>query len=84
MAASQTSRVSVSQSEKLLDFLENHEDLALGHCRSNEGRQRNKRLWNEVASILNSIGDGANKDGAGWSKVCLFLFFKIVNIKKIK
>lgn len=70
--ASQSSRVSVLQLEKLLDFLESHEDLALGHCRSKEGRQMNKRLWDEIAISLNSIGDGAIKDGAGWSKVCLF------------
>ncbi|RVE41117.1 hypothetical protein evm_014233 [Chilo suppressalis] len=68
MDASQSSRVSVLQLEKLLDFLESHEDLALGHCRSNEGRQRNRRLWNEVASMLNSSGDGVIKDGTGWSK----------------
>ncbi|GBP06349.1 hypothetical protein EVAR_4513_1 [Eumeta japonica] len=68
MAVFNNERVTTEQLERLIDFLENNEDLALGHCRTKEGRQRNKKLWDEVALLLNSLGNGATKDGALWSK----------------
>ncbi|GBP41979.1 hypothetical protein EVAR_33783_1 [Eumeta japonica] len=69
MAVFNNERVTTEQLERLIDFLENNEDLALGHCHTKKGRQRNKKLWDEVALSLNSLGNGAIKDGALWSKV---------------
>ncbi|GBP09560.1 hypothetical protein EVAR_76563_1 [Eumeta japonica] len=62
-------RVSPSQMEILVDFLEANVDIAKGYTRSAQARQVSYRKWEEIAGILNSQGDGAVKNGKLWAKI---------------
>lgn len=57
----------VRQMELMVQFLEQHRDLALGRVRSKEARQVAARLWNECATNLNV--EGPARTGKEWSKV---------------
>ncbi|XP_045498573.1 uncharacterized protein LOC123696453 isoform X3 [Colias croceus] len=76
--------VLIEQISALIDFLENHQDLALGYCsRTNEGRSLSKRYWMECAQILNSISvDCPNKTPAEWRT--FYNEYKSKTLKKIK
>ncbi|KAL0830010.1 hypothetical protein ABMA28_003468 [Loxostege sticticalis] len=56
------------QIEMLLNFLQEHQDLARGHLRDASGRaQRSRRQWEELAVRLNSLG-GTIKNYKQWTK----------------
>ncbi|KAF9804267.1 hypothetical protein SFRURICE_000007 [Spodoptera frugiperda] len=76
--------VLVEQISALMDFLENHQDLALGHCsRTNEGRSLMRRYWMECAQILNAVSvDCPNKTPAEWRS--FYNEYKSKLLKKIK
>lgn len=65
----------VRQLELMVQFLEHHQDLALGRVRSKEARQVAARLWNECAPSLNVKGPA--RTGKEWSKVRLLKADKI-------
>ncbi|KAL4701877.1 hypothetical protein ACJJTC_018737 [Scirpophaga incertulas] len=56
------------QIDTLLNFLDEHRDLAVGKLRSIEGKVQAKRLWEELCNTLNSIG-GCTKTVQQWQKV---------------
>ncbi|XP_050552281.1 uncharacterized protein LOC118277509 [Spodoptera frugiperda] len=76
--------VLIEQISALIDFLENHQDLALGHCsRTNEGRSLMRRYWMECAQILNAVSvDCPNKTPAVWRS--FYNEYKSKLLKKIK
>ncbi|XP_011551936.1 uncharacterized protein LOC125488850 isoform X1 [Plutella xylostella] len=63
-----SSRVSYSQLEALLAFMEEHRELAAGFLRSTEARHKSQKLWEELGITLNCIGGGSIKTAKGWSK----------------
>lgn len=56
----------------LIDYLEGHRDLALGHIgRTMEGRSLSRRLWVDIAAILNAVSpDCPSKTAVEWRSVC--------------
>ncbi|CAH1645623.1 unnamed protein product [Spodoptera littoralis] len=76
--------MSVTQTEALVDFLEEHKELALGRCsRTKEGRSLSKRLWQECAEVLNSVSsDCVQKTGEQWRM--FYNEYKHRLLKKIK
>lgn len=63
-------QTTVRQLELLVEYMNNHRDLALGRVRSKEARAVADRMWKECALILNSEGPARN--GKEWAKVCTF------------
>ncbi|KAL4703814.1 hypothetical protein ACJJTC_011614 [Scirpophaga incertulas] len=61
-------RVTYTQLLNLWEFLNSHKDVAVGYNKSAQAPEHSKRMWDRVAAILNSIGEGATKTGAEWSK----------------
>ncbi|XP_041978569.1 uncharacterized protein LOC121732681 [Aricia agestis] len=63
------SRVSEGQWNILIDFLEQHPNLARarGYNNSAHGRAESFRLWQEVANSLNAEGSGTTKSPKEWS-----------------
>ncbi|KOB68755.1 Uncharacterized protein OBRU01_10513 [Operophtera brumata] len=61
-------RVSYNQLEALWEILNRRREIALGFNKTSQAREFARRMWEEVALTLNSQGDGAVKDGKGWSK----------------
>lgn len=53
----------------ILDFLESHPVLVNGKLRPGEGPQTVQNLWEELAGILNAVGNGPEKSADGWKKV---------------
>lgn len=66
--APHTGSATSEQIETLLNFLDEHRDLARGRLRSVEGNVQAKRLWEELCNILNSMG-GCTKTIQQWQKV---------------
>ena len=58
------------QIEMLLNFMEEHRDLARGLLRGADGRQRSKRLWETLCTSLNAMG-GCTKNVEQWQRVSL-------------
>ncbi|XP_041970962.1 uncharacterized protein LOC121727292 isoform X1 [Aricia agestis] len=56
------------QLEKLIGFMEVRTDLATGHARTANARTRMRSGWMEIATVLNSVGDGCIKDWKQWAK----------------
>ncbi|CAG9793332.1 unnamed protein product [Diatraea saccharalis] len=70
--ASNRKSTTVPQLEALLEFMEEHRDLALGLMRSKEARVLAARLWRECAELLNPLGPARTgkewaKGGDGWN-----------------
>ncbi|XP_075980488.1 uncharacterized protein LOC142979464 [Anticarsia gemmatalis] len=63
-----TGTVSPDQIEMLLNFLQDHKELARGQLRSCEGKVKARRLWQELCTNLNSMG-GCTKTVKQWQKV---------------
>ncbi|XP_022818281.1 uncharacterized protein LOC111350815 [Spodoptera litura] len=63
-----TGSATPEQVDTLLNFLDEHRDLARGHLRSVEGKLQAKRLWDEVCNLLNAMG-GCTKTVTQWQKV---------------
>lgn len=61
----------VRQLELLVEFMQSHQDLALGRVRSKEARAVAARLWAEISDILNS--EGPARTAKEWAKVCLII-----------
>ncbi|XP_049887549.1 uncharacterized protein LOC126381961 [Pectinophora gossypiella] len=61
-------QVSLEQMGGLLEFMQEHPDLAKGLTRGRRGKLHSVKLWNACAKKLNPYKDGACKDGKGWSK----------------
>ncbi|RVE41270.1 hypothetical protein evm_014082 [Chilo suppressalis] len=70
-------RVSYTQLLNLWEFLNSHREVAIGYNKSAQARDHSKRMWDRVASILNSIGEGATKTGTEWSKYWVDLKAKL-------
>ncbi|XP_022819108.1 uncharacterized protein LOC111351408 isoform X2 [Spodoptera litura] len=60
--------VSYEQVKSIIDFMAQHVEFASGNLRSLEARHTSKRLWEELAKILNSCRGGTKKTTDGWSK----------------
>lgn len=58
---------SIRQLELLIEFLDEHKDLALGRVRSKEARALAHRLWSECAEMLNA--EGPVRTSKEWTKV---------------
>lgn len=58
------------QIEMLLNFLQEHQDLARGHLRDVSGRARTRELWQDLANNLNACG-GTVKTVKQWQRVIL-------------
>jgi hypothetical protein len=56
------------QLEALVQFLEDNPGIAKGHLQGPQGKLASKRLWEGLATTLNSLGCGT-KDSKGWAKV---------------
>ncbi|CAG4935778.1 unnamed protein product [Parnassius apollo] len=66
--APHTGSATTEQIDTLLNFLDEHRDLARGRLRSLEGKVQAKRLWDELCNALNSMG-GCTKTVQQWQKV---------------
>lgn len=66
--APHTGSATPEQIETLLNFLDDHRELARGRLRSVEGKVQAKRLWDELCRTLNSMG-GCTKTNQQWQKV---------------
>ncbi|GBP23361.1 hypothetical protein EVAR_22219_1 [Eumeta japonica] len=77
-------RVSPSQMEILVDFLEANVDIAKGYTRSAQARQVSYRKWEEIAGILNSQGDGAVKNGTATEPALVMLEADNINIANLE
>ncbi|CAK1596330.1 unnamed protein product [Parnassius mnemosyne] len=66
--APHTGSATPEQIDALLNFLDEHRDLARGRLRSLEGKVQAKRLWDELCNTLNSMG-GCTKTVQQWQKV---------------
>ncbi|CAK1578756.1 unnamed protein product [Parnassius mnemosyne] len=66
--APHTGSATPEQIDALLNFLDEHRDLARGRLRSLEGKVQAKRLWDELCNTLNSMG-GCIKTVQQWQKV---------------
>ncbi|CAH0699388.1 unnamed protein product [Spodoptera exigua] len=64
----QSRLVSYEQVKSIIDFMAQHVEFASGSLRSLEARHTSKRLWEELAKILNSCRGGTRKTTDGWSK----------------
>lgn len=54
-----------------MDFMEKHQQLALGLLRGLEGREESKKLWFQLTRIVNGIS-GPTRPMKSWIKVsCL-------------
>ncbi|KAL4707372.1 hypothetical protein ACJJTC_010665 [Scirpophaga incertulas] len=61
--------VTIRQLELLLDFMQEHTDLALGRVRSKEGRALSQRLWAKLADILNGDApENSFRSAKEWNK----------------
>lgn len=65
----QSRRVSSSQWEILIEFLERNPCLARGYNNSARGREQSHRLWCQLTDLLNAEGSGAHKTSKGWATV---------------
>ncbi|KAL0870000.1 hypothetical protein ABMA27_006181 [Loxostege sticticalis] len=70
-------RVSYNQLHNLWAFLSKHRKIAVGGNKTVVGREYSTRMWQKVADILNSTGDGIAKTGLEWSKYWADLKYKI-------
>ncbi|CAH2106990.1 unnamed protein product [Euphydryas editha] len=61
-------RASPEQFSLLIDFMERHGDLSRPQS-GPQGRIKGDRLWQQLASILNSLGGGVVKSSDKWKKV---------------
>lgn len=61
--------------EMIISFLENNKDMAMGRFFGPEGKHQIKRLWQDLAASLNSLGLG-ERSPEKWQKV--------VNIYNVK
>lgn len=57
----------------MLEFLSENPSMVLDRSVGGTSIRPNRdELWEKLASILNSCGPGAQKDGCGWRRVCIF------------
>ncbi|CAH4038862.1 unnamed protein product [Pieris brassicae] len=61
-------RASPEQLSTLLEYMENHGDLARPLAGA-QGRLSSDRQWSEPTNILNAVGGGVNKTIDKWKKV---------------
>ncbi|XP_045541591.1 uncharacterized protein LOC123723087 [Papilio machaon] len=66
--APHTGSATPEQIDVLLNFLDEHRDLARGRLRGADGNVQTKRLWQELCNSLNSMG-GCTKTIQQWQKV---------------
>nr|CAH7740832.1 unnamed protein product [Callosobruchus chinensis] len=63
-------RVSTTQFEGLIQFLEGHPELVKGAIEfGGRSKETIDRKWEEVADVLNAHAAGAHKTGARWKRV---------------
>lgn len=70
--APHTCSATPEQIDTLLNFLDEHRDLARGRLRSVKG----KRLWGELCNVLNSMG-GCTKTVQQWQNVGIFFYWDV-------
>lgn len=56
----------------LMEFMEQHEDLANGRLNCSSARVTGDALWQELSEQLNSIGPPV-RSNEGWKKVCIII-----------
>lgn len=54
------------------DFFEEHRDFATGRLSCSNAREQFKKLWGELASVLNGLGFGT-KSIDKWQRVSAYL-----------
>ncbi|KAL4719887.1 hypothetical protein ACJJTC_005174 [Scirpophaga incertulas] len=59
--APHTGSATPEQIDTLLNFLDEHRDLAVGKLRNIEGKVQAKRLWEKLCNTLNSMGGKASQ-----------------------
>lgn len=67
---------SMTQHQKvlLLEFLKNQEQLQSGRFTNTFTHKKAQQLWEEIATILNAVPGGAEKDWKQWRRVGFLLF----------
>jgi hypothetical protein len=53
----------------MLQFMEEHRDLAQNRVQGLDAKKRATALWDQLTSHLNSCGNGATKSTDKWMKV---------------
>lgn len=53
----------------MLEFMEEHSDLAQNRLQGLDAKKRATILWEQLADRLNSCGNGATKSIDKWTKV---------------
>lgn len=65
--------LSRSQIEILLSFMDQHRDLASGALSKHQGpesKREVRKLWDELAALINNVDDaGTKKSGDAWRRV---------------
>lgn len=71
--------ISESQWEILLQYMQQHPDMARGSV-ANDGPLAKRKMteWGELASRLNAVGTGATKTPHKWRDVSFFIFYFIL------
>lgn len=67
-------RPSPEQEEVVLEFMHGHPDLAAGRFRGADGIGTARRLWNELATVANAVGQ--NRTVVQWKKVGIIGLWK--------
>ncbi|CAH1993081.1 unnamed protein product [Acanthoscelides obtectus] len=71
-------RVSASQIDELLDFLESHPSLAKGSVGlGGRSKETIERKWDELAICMNGHGTGATKNGQRWRRYWIDLKHRV-------
>lgn len=63
----------MEQRQIMLQFMEEHPDMAQNRLQGLEGKKRSEILWEQLAKELNSCGHGVTKSTDKWIKVNIIL-----------
>lgn len=55
----------------MVDFMVKHSDLAKGHLKVPDAKNKSNNLWQKLCSDLNTLGP-PERDVNGWKKVSLY------------
>lgn len=82
MVLTKNVKISDCQKTKLLDYMNVHPEFAAGRLLGPLGRQNAEIMWHEVATMLNSDGQGTSKTPDKWKAVgfCTRPYYKLAKI----